>query len=68
MEWISVEDKLPESFKHVLLTDGIKISEGYLDEAYGIFDDIHRNWNADSPYLSLGNITYWMPLPKIPTK
>ena len=68
MEWISVEDRLPDSGEWVLM---------YLNKFLGV--DQYRagfysmgtwlsaaNWTEDNYTLSADNITYWMPLPDPP--
>lgn len=56
MEWISMEDELPELFEKVLV--------------YTKREGVEVTWYTDSGYLAQrwknGEISYWMPLPEQP--
>ncbi len=54
MEWISVEEKTPEQFDHVLVSDGKVVTTSYFQDGDFIGKEI------DIP------ITHWMPLPNPP--
>lgn len=62
-EWISVDDKVPENYGTVIVTDG--------DEVYaGFYSNKSNEWlrwtgwkNLDLRYFK---VTHWMPLPKKP--
>jgi len=74
MEWISIEDREPESKTHIL-------GYGQIDgEIYGIADPVEMTRGAgyyiggrrmemdgDAYYVYLCNITHWMPLPPPPS-
>jgi len=59
-EWISVEDRLPEVFEHVLIyTINGRITTANITS--------YHHWNTDQPEpLSMRQVTHWMPLPKPP--
>ena len=71
MEWISVEDRLPQDKKSVVVTDGLT---SYAIAWYGH----NRDWVAETDLLDAenydghchieldANITHWMPLPDPP--
>ena len=62
-EWISVEERLPESGERVILQAGAFVGEGYLTTArtwWRITGVPMRNCLAEQP------ITHWMPLPEPP--
>jgi hypothetical protein len=54
MEWISVNDKLPEEFQSVFISDGFIVSKGNLVE-----DKFFDFYNEDFGE----KITHWMPVP-----
>ena len=53
-EWISVEDRLPDKYKSVLISCEDEVRIDYID-AYGF-------WHDNYPY----RVTHWMPLPEAP--
>ncbi len=69
MKWISVNEKLPEINKNVLLFTDSSVIEGYKD------DELYEEWS----FITLdfhgcgccaGNsdeVTHWQPLPKEPS-
>lgn len=58
MDWISVEDSLPELDNDVLVWDGNFMSVMWIDRD-------EKKWKSmDSLYHE---ISYWMPLPKPPS-
>ncbi len=58
-EWISVKDRMPEEWAHVLVSNGIFVNEGYLDE--------QGNWkHGGVDFYFFSNITHWTPLPDPP--
>ena len=57
MEWISVEDRLPETTGSVLITNGDDVATG----AYIKYVDGGGKWGRDSQ-----GVTHWMPFPKPP--
>lgn len=60
-EWISVDERLPESLQRVLAinTRGDMFTSVYISFATG-----KNAWST--PYSYLGNVTHWMPLPEPP--
>lgn len=80
-EWIKIEDKLPEEFIDVLVSDGENVAVAY----QGVFSNekpkntnilqwhvpnfIDAEWTGVC-WLSddIKKITHWMPLPEIPNK
>jgi hypothetical protein len=69
-EWISVNERLPESYKNVLVWYGYFRYGNYNAEyhTYGIaFYVKKRNgWFGDASNCSNFKVEYWMPLPKPP--
>ncbi len=74
MEWIKIEDELPEFKTDVLCffsECGAGILMGQLDQATYVHTkdgiDCQKDWSL---YSSIGNmeydVTHWMPLPKVP--
>lgn len=65
-EWISVEDRLPEVDRPVIVSDAV----GYMAVASSWAIREERHWtpsNIDSYDYSLGfEPTHWMPLPSPP--
>lgn len=59
MEWISVEDRLPENKVRVLLFD---------NEGFGVVSGrlIASVWYLESEKDLNSNVTHWMPLPEPP--
>ena len=60
MEWISVEDRLPEDYQHILTYDGNCVEPGVFYEKSGFFE--LDKYESDP----LWAVTHWMPLPKPP--
>lgn len=52
-EWISVKDRLPKSFKHVLVYDAFE-------------ENITLGLYGNGEWLFSKHITHWMPLPEPP--
>ncbi len=67
MEWISVEDRLPETNEAVLLHGCSCCCVAYLD-VYGQWEPEGVESSYDMAYvvLQVGNPTHWMPLPEPP--
>lgn len=59
MEWISVKEKLPESMKYVLITDG-----WYSDVAF--YWEIAGRWELGEDYFTKDEITHWLEYPDLP--
>lgn len=55
--WISVNDRLPDEFIDVLVTDGEKIRISCVDSS-GTIDS----------YIIYGEVTHWQPLPDPPAE
>lgn len=64
MEWINIKqiEKLPESLKDVLFTDGNEVFKGYrVKSSIDEFDFWHSITDR-----TIENVTHWMPLPVVP--
>lgn len=62
-EWVSIKDKSPEKFKHVLCF--------YPEKDYGspvVVDYAETNDGYFASQFKYGMPTHWMPLPVLPTK
>jgi len=58
MEWISVEDRLPETKKKILfIIDGTNMVTGFYSYTFNEFRVGFRGYK---------NVTHWMPLPDPP--
>jgi len=69
-EWISVQDRLPESTGETILiavpnSRGISHGYGSVDIAYLRSDKNKTFYGTDGKYL-FEEITRWMPLPELP--
>lgn len=63
MEWVSVNDRLPEKGERVLICTNLPfVCEGYLGRENNRFV---RN-NTYIVESSLGKVTHWQPLPEPP--
>lgn len=62
-EWISVKEMIPTSQRDMLITDGEEITIGW-------YYLMKSEWTVGSvipaTHKLLGNVTHWMPLPKLP--
>ena len=65
MEWISVEDKMPEPETEVLCINsmGVKVV-GWL--FYGMKNKDEKQYVCDAEFVKVVNITHWVPLPEPP--
>jgi len=54
MEWISVDDALPEQYDHVLVGDGKTVTTSYFQDGEFVATEVDIV------------ITHWMPLPDFP--
>jgi hypothetical protein len=64
MEWISVDDRLPEDYTWVLCYGDSAISTCGYSKREGF-----NHWDLKrAPGLNTDDITHWMPLPKPPMK
>ena len=59
IEWISVDERLPEKEQIVLCCLGL-VMNVYTYKGDGIWEDSYGYWQKDEP------ITHWMPLPEPP--
>lgn len=70
MEWISVNDRLPEQDVDVILFDGSQVFCGNLT----IGSDGYKHWGNQGcdgicyGWYQKAEITHWMPLPSSPEK
>ena len=73
MEWISVNNRLPEIYKEVLGFVHGMIHQGYFMPASHISEYISKQkpekilFFDGMGYSDLGYVTHWMPLPDPPT-
>ena len=72
-EWISVNDRLPETDNdYLVLTESKDIFKAYFNEyskEFGSYSDIYDTDTlgyVDSEWLKYEEITHWMPLPQPP--
>lgn len=71
-EWISVEDRLPQKYDRVLVTDGKQVCLHYKQSCVNWEDekgyDLYCSCtlNHDRCDFVEGSITHWMPLPFLP--
>jgi hypothetical protein len=63
-EWISVDDRLPEEGRRVLVSDGRSVEWGGLYASYADYDTMMRSFVANIEHK---DITHWMPPPPLPT-
>ena len=77
MEWISVEDRLPEPEKDCLISNGVHVGVGYYEAEYFAEDPedplqySSDCWHQEGSNLKTCNsgfadVTHWMPLPNPP--
>jgi len=59
IQWISVEDKLPENGQEIV---GFAYCHEHEPGAHGVWDEV---WDKDEP---IGAMTHWMPLPSPPNE
>ena len=62
-DWISVDDRLPEEGKRVLVTDGRYVEYGGLFGSYADYDTMMRSLAANIEHK---DITHWQPIPDPP--
>ena len=55
--WIPVTERLPEIRQVVLITDGIDVGTGWMNQGW---------WNTSFADIRPGEVTHWMPLPQPP--
>lgn len=69
-EWISVEERLPESYEHVLVWYTYyrygDYNCDYNTYAIAYYVKNYNMWGSPDPLGSNPRIKYWMPLPKPP--
>ena len=65
MKWIALQDKFPESYEGVLVTDGVVVTAAELTKSFGWtgheFGGYEWEWDFNEE-----EITHWMPLPELP--
>lgn len=68
MEWISVEDRLPETWGSYLIyiPGGVGAGDGSILTARWF--DIKQQWKAAQQHAIFQDVTHWMPLPTPPTQ
>jgi len=67
-EWISVEDRLPDKSKDVLIVSGKEITVAYLDQwlEWSLGGDYECTYDMADCVLTNKKPTHWMPLPEPP--
>ena len=55
--WIPVSERLPEIRKVVLITDGVDVGTGWVNQEW---------WNTSFADIQRDAVTHWMPLPQGP--
>ena len=55
--WIPVTERLPEVRQVVLITDGIDVGTGWMNQGW---------WNTSFADIQRDDVTHWMPLPEPP--
>jgi hypothetical protein len=75
MDWISVEESLPDLEASVLLLVYGKATQGYLFEDYELNElTMGKTWykgfqnEFSDDFLEYVDVTHWMPLPSPPNK
>ncbi len=78
MEWIKVEDRLPEDGHDVLVyhSDDFHITVGCFEssnvsfyiESDGSKFYTDSGWETEIPWAQKGPVTHWMPLPSPPSQ
>lgn len=64
-EWVSVEDRLPETIHpYVEVLTAVKLSEAYTEVKVDTYFMDEGKFNT----LPVNNVTHWMPLPAPPTE
>ena len=58
-DWISVDERLPEQYENVLVTDGEDVVCGYYVSG-------EEGWNYFDYVICRGLETHWQPLPEPP--
>jgi len=61
MNWILINETLPEQGKDVLLFDGVQIYFGY-------FSEIYNKFIVGNDQVEISDLSHWMPLPEFPAK
>lgn len=66
-EWISVEERLPENEKPVLVYVGYSDTDvGFISVLTYFAYDPTPHWQHESALFSGQKVLYWMPLPELP--
>ena len=70
-EWTSVDERLPEGFQAVVVTDGDGYAVGFWRDDAKAWDNenfgwLERsgNWSSDDGPCRLGKVTHWLPFPE----
>ena len=72
MEWINIEDRLPEEYENVLIILSGEIRIGCLMREDPTFEETFQSFifwddpNDDGQGWEWYDVTYWMPLPDRP--
>ena len=65
MEWISIEDYLPQVEEEVLACDKWDVYVAKLDSyGYGGWQEL----TGTGAFIGISKVTHWMPLPELPSK
>ena len=64
MNWISVEDRLPESLEDVLFTEGEGVYKGY--RLVSSISEVDWDYWYSVTETRIEDVTHWMPLPELP--
>jgi len=75
MNWINIKDKLPEEDEDCICYDGNEVFSGWFKKKYPTWDhdgELSYGENGiclnetEGSYISISDITHWMPLPPTP--
>lgn len=67
-DWISVDERLPEPNKIVLVA--IHYPQYYVPDFMYVttadYDEVRKKWSSITNVAELKNVVYWQPFPKLP--
>lgn len=66
-EWISVKDRLPDTFgEYLVAVQAYEEEAGNLYTDYADYDPYAKRWKTGLPFCAKDKVTHWMPLPTPP--
>ena len=63
MEWISIKDRLPETYKHCIVFCRLSCCTKFV---VLVATKTKKGWDGHGEHIDIKDVSFWMPLPEPP--